>query len=618
LTAIVMGLGVFLRLFDLGSDPQYYDWVGYVTDEGRWVHAARSLLLHGSLPTEGLGQLHLVLAPVYQAASYALFSVVGVSLTAARLLAAVCGCLTLLVFWLMLRRVVLPHALLLGLALLAVQTDLLVLSRMAIPEAPALFLELLAYWALTCGATLRGALLTLAAIGTKGTAAPFVVVGSAISAVSAPGSVPDRPRARLRRVVIYGASVVAPPAVLGLIALALLGRLDSVAYSWRVIGTMFGLADAYTIVSYPFSGSLASTVNLWALGLWISALVLLTPRDAVQALPERRHLVASMVWVCAFLPVMVGLSYFPTRYQSHVLVPLAVNLVCALSAVLRMRPERIIQGIAARGGWGGAAVSLLLVVPTAAFLAPTVAQVWAVAGADPFRLSTRVIAFASASGLLWVIAGAMRRSGGVTSLFLYVPVLMAPLIGLEGVIGETFWPDGTDRPVLLHAVALAGAGAIAWAVRAFDRESSAWQGLITTVAVGVVAILLVSRADAYLNPQYSIVGTSATIETDLRECEAIRALNTEGLFTSTSLAYRSYRFGETSDCLLAAFMTQRERDRILEEFVPVRTYSLFVPESYCANRRRLAQAQSADEIEEEMARVGCPLTVELFRPESQE
>ena len=94
----------------------------------------------------------------------------------------------------------------------------------------------------------------------------------------------------------------------------------------------------------------------------------------------------------------------------------------------------------------------------------------------------------------------------------------------------------------------------------------------------------------------------------------IRALRTEGLFSSTSLAYRGYRFGDASDCLVTAFLTPAERERVQREFVPVRTYPIYVPPSYCANRRRLVQAESPEEIEEQLATAGCPLTVELYTP----
>lgn len=41
--------GILLRTLYLDADPHYYDWIGYITDEGLWVQHARSLALHGTL-----------------------------------------------------------------------------------------------------------------------------------------------------------------------------------------------------------------------------------------------------------------------------------------------------------------------------------------------------------------------------------------------------------------------------------------------------------------------------------------------------------------------------------------------------------------------------------------
>ena len=40
LVFLVVALGVGLRFLRLDADPYYYDWIGYVTDEGRWVDQA--------------------------------------------------------------------------------------------------------------------------------------------------------------------------------------------------------------------------------------------------------------------------------------------------------------------------------------------------------------------------------------------------------------------------------------------------------------------------------------------------------------------------------------------------------------------------------------------------
>ena len=36
-----LGLSILLRFALLGADPHYYEWLGYIADEGRWVEQAR-------------------------------------------------------------------------------------------------------------------------------------------------------------------------------------------------------------------------------------------------------------------------------------------------------------------------------------------------------------------------------------------------------------------------------------------------------------------------------------------------------------------------------------------------------------------------------------------------
>ena len=112
----VLLAGATLRLVFLDADPDYYAWVGYITDEGRWVAHAREMALFGHLG-QGEWLLHLILAPLFQTVAYVAFKLIGVSIWAARLPTALAGGLLLVSFWLLLRRVVSPGALLVGVAL---------------------------------------------------------------------------------------------------------------------------------------------------------------------------------------------------------------------------------------------------------------------------------------------------------------------------------------------------------------------------------------------------------------------------------------------------------------------------------------------------------------------
>src|SRR5262245_19075505 len=92
-------LGIGLRLLYLDADPYYYEWIGYITDEGRWVQHARSLALQGILWGGHAHGLHLLLAPLFQLAHHLIFSLAGVNFWSTRLLTALSGSAIPVLFW---------------------------------------------------------------------------------------------------------------------------------------------------------------------------------------------------------------------------------------------------------------------------------------------------------------------------------------------------------------------------------------------------------------------------------------------------------------------------------------------------------------------------------------
>jgi hypothetical protein len=140
----ILALGVLLRISYLDSDPYYYAWAGYITDEGRWVQNARSLALRGTLFEEPWN-IHFLMAPLFQVGTYVAFVIGGVGMLTSRLLTALSGSAMLVLFWMLLRHTVKREALVLGVTLLAVQADLVMLSRMAVPEIASMLAQLASY-----------------------------------------------------------------------------------------------------------------------------------------------------------------------------------------------------------------------------------------------------------------------------------------------------------------------------------------------------------------------------------------------------------------------------------------------------------------------------------------
>src|SRR4029077_20878439 len=91
----------------------------------------------------------------------------------------------LFVFWQLLRRTVSPQALLVGMVLLAFQTDLVMLSRVAVPEIVITFFQLVIFVVIvsTGGSSWRmvsAGLLLLVACGMKATIIAFLPIFSVI------------------------------------------------------------------------------------------------------------------------------------------------------------------------------------------------------------------------------------------------------------------------------------------------------------------------------------------------------------------------------------------------------------------------------------------------------
>jgi hypothetical protein len=112
-----MVTGISLRCLYLDADPRYYEWVGCITDEGRWIQEARNLALHGYMDFASLMNFHFFIAPLFQLSYYLVFELLGVSFLTSRLLTALSGSAILVLFWGCLRRAVSPQALLVGVAL---------------------------------------------------------------------------------------------------------------------------------------------------------------------------------------------------------------------------------------------------------------------------------------------------------------------------------------------------------------------------------------------------------------------------------------------------------------------------------------------------------------------
>lgn len=101
---IAFVLMLLMRVIYLDSDPSFLMENAFVTDEGWWAHNPRNAVLFGKWIMDDFN-VSLYLTPLFSIFEYFVFKILGVSLVSARLVSAITGLLTIIIFYLLLRRV---------------------------------------------------------------------------------------------------------------------------------------------------------------------------------------------------------------------------------------------------------------------------------------------------------------------------------------------------------------------------------------------------------------------------------------------------------------------------------------------------------------------------------
>jgi hypothetical protein len=552
---VVVALGVALRFLRLDADPHYYDWIGYFTDEGRWIDQARDLALFGRFVEPEL-PLNALVGPLFQVFSYGVFRLLDVSILTSRLLSAVAGSLLLIAFWLGLRRRVSTGALLVTLIMLAFEGELVVFSRLAVPEMTVMAIHFLVFLAITSSRRrpwtlpLAG-LASLVTVGIKVTALPVVAI-FALLILMQPRD-PSWTGSRWRDVARFLAGLLSPLPVLGVTWVASGSpQVQVIARATALLEAFLSPGSAYGAVAFVFEDPMALVLNLWLLALWGALVGWRAATDVVADSTAHRTLVTSLTWSALYAGVMLLLDYFPNRYKIHVLVPMAVTIAVGLTLLERAGRSGLDALFEGARGVHGVFTRGFLGLPTAVVVAPLLAGVGGLLGGHPERLRMKVACTLLAIGGAALVLAAVRgRSRGPVFLFVFpmTAALMWSTVRRTGLYDVTFWPT---HSFLLHAAgwlaillaAVGFAAAVASAARPGGR------GVTSVVAFRLgglwyLAVCLPALTPVYLTPHYSIRDASRYLATTLTGVTTpIGSSGADGLFREGRLRYRTV-WGQT-------------------------------------------------------------------------
>ena len=544
-------IGVLLRIVYLDADPYYYAWIGYITDEGRWIETARSLALYGTVGNYGLN-LHFWTAPLFELVHYPLFALFGVSFWSSRLISALSGCALLVWVALRLRGRLNPYSLFLGIALLAAQADLVMLSRVAVPETATMLMETIVFLTLVLGIESRrkivtAAVLTLVGLGVKVTMTPMILV-YALIVVALPRcrDTVCAFRHRLADGALYAAVIAAAA------ALAALGALFSgrVALSNLLAGlpTVRFLPDAqalYRLVSQPFESTISPAWNLMSLAAWIGALTwLASPRGNSDVLP-RRLFVGAAIWTVGYCLPMIVLGYFPHRYQVHLLVPLAFMAMFAAESLYSSGIGALRDAHSSRRRGARILAASLVSLPTGVIASPLTVAALAGGGLDPMALRSKLLATALSTALISLSAARLSKAKSLWTFLMTYPFVFAGcwMMWSSMPIDVRFWPESSEFSLSPDWMLVASVALVFWALGALvARRGSALSGrqgvMIAGWAVMVASVL--SVAPGYLPPSYTMRQTSRELGTVLDGAGSVTSFAADGLFLENKVPFRAH------------------------------------------------------------------------------
>jgi hypothetical protein len=586
--------GILFRTVYLDADPHYYEWVGYITDEGRWIQHARSLAIQGIL-LDGNLHIHLFLAPLFQLTNYLVFEMAGISLLTSRMLSALCGSALLLLFFGCLRDAVSPQALLLGTILLAFQTDLVVLSRVAVPEIVVMFFQLAIYFVIvsrrrSSRRMVFAGLLLLAACGMKATTL-FMAPIFSLMIFFMPRQATDSRKGD--DLILFWAGFIVPLLAAGFFFYfflfdQFLSFLDGLERFSPLSRRFVGLSSLYSVISFPFANPLSPTFNLWVLGIWLTVVGVAMSRDKID-FRSRRYLATAAIWIVLYMILMLSMDYFPTRYKVHLLIPLAVFITVGTSLVQQLEMRSVTEFFARAKGLQGLLWLGIVGFPTAAVISPLLALTAAWFGIDADRALTKLGCFMFLATAMILLVNRFKQNQHVLVFLLIFPLVAA----LSWTISSTLWFDHSFWPsaeINLAASSISReilcAAVISAALPMVRGRWKRMEGLclITVFAIVYMIVLLARILPGYADRHYTMRDVSRDLGNLLQSFSTITTLRAETLFTENNLRYTSFQKfrwqAQKPEILVIAFGSKDEDAFFGQQYVAIKRYSVYVAPEY--------------------------------------
>lgn len=543
---VVVALGSIARLAHLDADPYYYQWIGYVVDEGRWTEQARNVHLFHSFNLNHISILHLLLAPGFQLASFISFSIFDLHLWSARLVSAVFGIGILITTYWILRKRIDAGRVFFAVLVLAFQVDLVFLSRVAIPEMASLCGHLVAFAILMSGrpgvtrAVAAGIACAIALV-MKGTTL-FLVPAYLIAILS----LWNEPAALKVKAGAAFAAALGVPLVLALALGLATGLIDTTQLlgSAKTLRALVSIKSPYSMVSLYFNNSYMVSVNLLLVGAWLVSWLPATG-SVDRKDPATRIFHHAGIWTVWWLAVCTTLSYMPVRYVLHVLVPLVLYVAAGAHLGRADRLSHAFEYVAGvPRGLMRTIYATWLALPLAILTAPILAASIALLVDVPVeslvgRLRHQISLIALVTSFV-VLFDVVRPLSKVTMQIIAYGSLLAALIwalgSIDGALWTGFWDIASSPALWKRSGALLIPFLAVGMLRRRHQKSTAvtMQALIITL---VAALFLDGLVPQYSRPSFSIRDESRALARVFPAGAAIYSRRSGSLFLENDLRY---------------------------------------------------------------------------------